>query len=123
MEYVPWTEFPALSWFYDDKQDEESYYWSKEILDLFRPLQYEIKEENSVDTAIEVNDEEPAEFLSIHDVNSDKNQACNNKREYSTINSTTYETLILTAGVVQQIREDYGVESTIDEGKGGGKTA
>ena len=135
-EDAVWTDRPAISWSRDDERDEtKNCYWSQEILDLFRPLGNNQDEEIDIDDEIDINDDEQDysnDFLSNidEDYKSPQNENRDEDEEYSTIVSASYETLLLlAAGVVQQIREEYfggaigycsstGGEETDDTGKG-----
>ena len=117
-------DLPAVSWCRDGKRETESCYWNREILDLFRPLESQAEE---IYDAI-VNDEESEDgddFLSIEkefDVAQISEKCEEEEKDFSTIFSTSYETLLLlAAGVVQQIREEYFDDYTGKDGNAGGK--
>ena len=137
-EDAVWTDRPAISWSRSDEWDEtKNCYWSQDILNLFRPLGNNQDEEIDIDIDIDddIDDDEDdysSDFLSNIDKDHKSPQSENREEGegYSTIDSASYETLLLlAAGVVQEIREkcfggtiehcsSKGGEETDDTGKG-----
>jgi acyl-CoA synthetase (AMP-forming)/AMP-acid ligase II/ankyrin repeat protein len=131
-EHAVWTDRPAISWSRDVEPETKSYYWSQEILDLFRPLGNNQDEEIDIDDDIDEIDENDynSDFLSVgKEYKSQQDENRDEDEEFSAIFSVSYETLLLlAAGVVQQIREECfggaigycsntGGEETDDTGK------